>query len=304
MTQRLDSEQIDEGAREFSPLGTQVDHQNVMARFDELQLRDSAARAQEVSSLIETLKRENARIIPRFVISLIVLMGLTGALLARVHVPDFTGLTYVPGFVMAARFASSRRLRRAVNKLSGIDDLRAIGPLLDTLALQDRRTERSVRPALIRMLPRLRQSDSELLTERQKLALYKSLTNNKAELGRIRLENSRGFVLGAVWSSPARDYVLAALDAVEQIGDGRALPFVLKLADGRSAARRRPDIQQRAGDVVPVLQDRLSAEQQRDRLLRPATLDADQPDSLLRPAEFTPADETLLLRAAPQNEVN
>jgi len=76
--------------------------------------------------------------------------------------------------------------------------------------------------------------------------------------------------------------VLAVLEALEKMGDGRALPHVARLAAGTRTSR----IQQAAARALPVLQERRRQEQAPGMLLRPAEppgIDA----SLVRAADLS-----------------
>jgi hypothetical protein len=106
---------------------------------------------------------------------------------------------------------STRIQREAAQALAGIEDLRAVGPLAEALEYRSPGSQPTIYPvitgALRRLLPRMQASDAHLLTEPQRSCLYRALLKGDAEL------------------------VLAIVKALEQIGDGKALPYVEKLAE-------------------------------------------------------------------------
>jgi hypothetical protein len=113
-----------------------------------------------------------------------------------------------------------------------------------------------------------------------------------------------------VLQHPDTSLALAALTALEKVGDGRALPFVARAAQrGRS-----PEARALAARVLPLLQERLRQEQDRRILLRGASAPptdaawllraadrSEPPEQLLRPlSPMTPAERaSVLLRSYP-----
>src|SRR5579871_5772358 len=93
---------------------------------------------------------------------------------------------------------------------------------------------------------------------------------------------------------PDDDLVLAVLDALSKVGDGRAVTSVERVAaHGRTAPLREA-----AQRVLPILQERRQRERDAARLLRAADAPHMPDDVLLRPAQSTGRiDPELLLNA-------
>ena len=208
---------------------------------------------------------------------------------------SMTGMTGVIG--MAA--ASSKTLKSAASELSTIEDLRAIGPLVESLEIEEKSVRLQVEKALIRLLPRLQASDAGLLNAEQRAYLNKALYGKNNEL------------------------IIAILRAYEQVGDETALPVVEALArktsdnayseqtagpreaslnallGPKASTSYTTNIAEAAQACLPAL--RLRVEQQRasQTLLRGSSAMEVAPDTLLRAAQATAdAQPEQLLRPA------
>ena len=167
------------------------------------------------------------------------------------------------------------RLRRANALLAKVDDVRAIGPLIESLHSSDRDTCQSAEWALRHLLPRLKATDANLLNERQRESLFRALAITHA------------------------DFVLAALKALEQIGDEKAIEHVHRLVDGLGKAGKVPRVQKAAADCLAFLRVKAQRDQENRTLLRPATGADSEGTHLLRPAGSVPdVPPELLLRAS------
>jgi hypothetical protein len=178
-------------------------------------------------------------------------------------------LTYTG--VFSGAVAAGETQKRGARILSKIDDMRAVGFLIDALTHQDQTVEADAREALIRMLPRMKSSDSSLLTKDHRDTLHKALKTSKVDALRR-----------------------AVLSALEQVGDESAIPVVKAIAENRKDA-----LQDAAQACLPgliasseriragnVLLRAASAPEEASSLLRPASggLQEDTA-SLLRPAD-------------------
>jgi hypothetical protein len=86
--------------------------------------------------------------------------------------------------------------------------------------------------------------------------------------------------------------ILATLDALEKIGDGRALSPVQRIA-----VANFPSCQRKAQSILPILQERQERERHSGMLLRAASAPETTPEELLRPAtEATATASEQLLR--------
>jgi hypothetical protein len=89
-------------------------------------------------------------------------------------------------------------------------------------------------------------------------------------------------------------WVLHLLDALGNVGDGRAVPFVSRLAQ----TAKNSAIREKAYDILPVLQARKQLEEGYSILLRPSQISTNPQTELLRAANaHTDAQPETLLRA-------
>ena len=158
--------------------------------------------------------------------------------------------------------------------LSRVNDVRFVGVLTDALSHSHKPTRIAVRNALIRLLPRVKHSDTKYLTlERRKILM-------------------RQFEMG--------DYHLPLLHAIikgmEQTGGEEAIPAISRVASGHSLASKYPRMKEAAQECLPYLQARAAGKELRDTLLR-ASHDTTVEQTLLRTSESaTPEEERQLLR--------
>ncbi len=248
--------------------------------------------AESLDAVLDLLRAEKRRARVR---RRILLWGLAVCVLGAVAVAVLGHASHVninPSglWIVAVSAVVGRRLqRKAVRRLTEFGDLRCVGFLAD--ALHDR--DRSLRPLamarLTELLPQMKHSDAGLMSEEQKLSLYKA----------VRLEEAR----------PPRveeaQFLVAALGALEQIGDERALPYVEGIAQQAPRSAEEHRVVTAASDSLPALQQRVQNQREAARLLRPAAAPAEGADTLLRPT-YGPGetDPALLLRAseAPDRE--
>ncbi len=174
--------------------------------------------------------------------------------------------------------AATKTHKKAASELTAIDDLRAVGPLAESLDIEEHDINAQVQTALIRLLPRLQSSDAALLD-----------ANSRACLNRA---------LGGLNET----FTLAILKAYEQIGDESALPFVDRLARGEAAAGKAmlepsPRIIEAALECREFLRLRVERQRASQTLLRGASRLEAAPDTLLRAAQQTTTDPEQLLRA-------
>lgn len=171
--------------------------------------------------------------------------------------------------------------QKTTQQLAEFEDVRTIGPLLEALELGYSKVTRVIETALLRLLPRLRASDANLLNSKQRRALARLLTTTrKTELQ------------------------LAILSALEQVGDGSAVSAVKRLANepGRTPARLR--VQQAAQACLLFLEPRVEQEKSSRQLLRASSPTAATPETLLRPAQGVTAQEPeQLLRASGEDAI-
>ncbi len=188
--------------------------------------------------------------------------------------PAFVALTLLfPGIAIPiALLRPSRKAKKAAQRLSSLHDLSVIGGLIETLYFNDQR-EGPATEALIDLLPRLRASDSALLTERHHFVLRSTLSSIPHVTGNLFTRLSRRKEMHARLQ-------VAILQAFEQVGDSKALPIVAALA----ASAAHPQVRAAARECLPFLQMRQEQERTSQTLLRASSASATDPDILLRAA--------------------
>lgn len=166
--------------------------------------------------------------------------------------------------------------------VSKSDDIRAVGPLADMLSWPDPRYWETAARGLARLLPKLKASDSALLNESQRQAIYEKMTLRNARSHRLFLE--------------------AALAALEQVGDASSVPAVSRLASSRPRNDAEKKIVSRAAECLEALQARLERGDVPNRLLRPAASNIGN-ETLLRcvAAASEPDTDRLLRLSEPAN---
>ena len=149
-----------------------------------------------------------------------------------------------------------KRIGRIIRALACCEeDLRVVGPLCERMNEADEDALWRAQMALKSLLPRLRPPDSDLLNPTQKMGLYQLLDSHDAQM------------------------CLAALQAVANVGDSRALPRTQALAHSANL-----EIRQAALAALPALQERARREVESQTLLRGASAPVMSGDILLRPA--------------------
>lgn len=247
-----------------------------------------------VEQLLEVVRKEAEnrrkqkrmqRIIQGTILSVIALLVVLYTLRALFSVKewDFGDISFL--FVFISLFggaaAASQLQKNATSLLAKYDDLRAVGPMADALDIEDGDIRAVCREALTRLLPRLQASDAALLSPEQRANL--NLTLKKADLKRDT------------------ELILAILQAWQQVGDEKAVPYVEWLAQLKSDHEAGERVRQAAQACLPYLQERVEKGRLAGTLLRPAESPNSSPETLLRPAPgAAPADPKLLVRPSSQ----
>jgi len=215
----------------------------------------------------------------RRILGIVVLIGaIIGLLALRVPVVGF-GWMFVK--ILGALWVADRAVdarRNAARTLGEAGDPRAVGVLAIALEDGDALVRRGAEEALHKLLPRVRAGDAAYITAEPMQALLSLLETGSDSLR------------------------IALLQALEQIGDERAIPYVNYLiVFGPSSVRRR------AQECLPYLEERARLARESATLLRAssATAVATAPHHLLRPAYASPAPqipaEHLLRTVQPQS---
>ena len=203
--------------------------------------------------IVARLRRENEKIQLRFFMFLFALVIASGFVtgmvigmlkaLTSLNIPDalMTGLMGAlsanVGFFGARLLSVSRFQHNAVSTLVQYDEVSTVGPLIAALHYPGE-TSRIAASALIRLLPRLQQDNTDVTN------WHERDTANRVLLG-MGLAGKNTFL------------VMALLLALNKIGDSTALPAIKKLAAGKGLAARNGHIREAAAATLSLLQQRL-----------------------------------------------
>lgn len=186
-------------------------------------------------------------------------------------------LVIIAGIAISTGIVGSRRTRLA-ECINDIDDLNALPALIELLEFTSPAVRNAIVSPITRLLLRVRASDAHLLGFLHRSALARSLSTPRTR----KLPPS---------------FILAILQAFEQIGDSQAMPAVAWLSQGKGMAADHPTVHAAAQTCLAHLQAQLSRHQAPYLLLRPSSL-AEASHALLRPVITAPdAAPYELLRA-------
>ncbi|HLJ55372.1 MAG TPA: hypothetical protein VKT77_10060 [Chthonomonadaceae bacterium] len=198
---------------------------------------------------------------------------------------------WVLGVVSVAIAAAATQLYRVgvsmkhtdiANRLIRLDDVRVLGRLAELLEWPNPEIHRAVMPAMTRLLPKVKASDRPFRTRMQRTSFNRSLSAANA------------------YSHPG--YVIAALKALEQIGDASAVPPVTALANASPSSAGERKVCDAAAECLPYLLQRAKQTDLIDSLLRASAPSSSGPDTLMRAAATTGIEHEGLLRAAAGEE--
>lgn len=169
-------------------------------------------------------------------------------------------------FVMRTRLPLSARQKAIMPIISEINDMRAIGPLVDILNSKSIYNSDLLQAPLTRLLLQVRSSDAHLLDRANRAILCRQLDT----MGSSRNQESIAFTV-------------AILRALEQVGDAEAVPYVGQLA--HRLPPPAPEVREAAKRCLEFLQLRGGAQNIRQTYLRAADKTVARPDQLLRAAQ-------------------
>lgn len=188
----------------------------------------------------------------------------------------------VGGFA-AGWMAVADRHKALTRRVAELDDVRAVGPLIDALAFVDEPIRALAERRLTALLPQAHASDAEMFDSERRTILYGRLaTFDKAKEG--------------------LPFFLSLLKALEQVGDEKAIPGVQRIAEAGHAAH---ELREAAAQCLPFLEARAASAREGGLLLRAASAagSAAEQSSLLRAAsgtQHTSAQELLRADGAEQ----
>ena len=180
-------------------------------------------------------------------------------------------------FTQLHRFALTPNQARMAGKLASVDDVQAVGALTEMTSWPDDRIRSMAIAALVRLLPRVKASDTQLLSPDQRTQLYQWL----------RIANANRHAV----------FQIALLGALEQVGDTAALPYVRALAGERSVTLPQQNVIDAAIRCLPFLEECAQHNSSSQVLLRPIT-DQTHDANLLRSAKPVDIDPDQLVRVA------
>lgn len=296
---------------EITPVATRTDQGNAVQPFahatvspasqdlmrrlvsHKLPVREQARRELEqmdVSTLLALMAQQrrlrNRRLI-QVAIAGLINVGLLPLLALWMHSPSvFLFWSMFTTMLAGVAVAFTQTQKALAMVLAQKQDLNAIGALISALEMRDEELQRTVRPVLIRLLPRLRAQDASLLTKEERRILRQFLEGTLfgREFGRPR------------GSEEETALILAALKALEQVGDSSFLPVVTQWKNGQKRGSEE-QIRKAAEDCLPYLEIASANRQAEMEMLRASAPDpALEAGVLLRPASDSGgvSDENLL----------
>ncbi|MCW3055026.1 MAG: hypothetical protein JWN14_4196 [Chthonomonadales bacterium] len=197
---------------------------------------------------------------------------------------------YVPGlvfwlgmtlFLTGSILEPRKRLRKMAQTLVDTNDVRAVGALIDTLKLEDRKIRSIAVEGLIKLLPRLQAKDAELLNPEQRALLCSRLSRPPKKID----VNLRPLSPAAYQREVA--FRVAILQAFAQVGDSRALAVVERLVQGEAKTEELRQVQAAAQACLPSLILRCEQIRSHKTLLRAADASDTGAETLLRAAQGT-----------------
>jgi hypothetical protein len=191
--------------------------------------------------------------------------------------------------------SASRRKRVYMKALSNGQDVKQISALIHTSRGTSAPVRNLAKRALIDLLPQLRASDADKLSESERGILLRHLAINPRDLG--HREVTEMFSPSAFRREV--DLRVSILKAYEQVGGVKELAAVSKLARGIPTLQQSPplgEIKRAANACLPYLEQRANDERASRHLLRASGPEAMGNGELLRPVLSVSAtgDEELL----------
>lgn len=254
----------------------------------------NATEANESAAILQTaleaLKREDRSAKLRLALCvaiwalalLLVVLGV--GWLTEGHTYGMFPLTFALLCILISTLTAPRRHSQALDTLHAIADVQAIGPLLDLLPGAFASRRQSMLSLLTLLLPQLQTVDAGLLRPTHRNQLRDALV-----LGDFGRE---------------REYQVAILKAMEQIGNREDLVVVERLAEGESDTWQERQVRDAAQACLPRLREQVEQQKHRDNLLRPASAVRQEellhpvfeagdpaPTQLLRPDQSTPKEK-------------
>ena len=123
-------------------------------------------------------RQQRSKKIKRTIIGFILLYGILVTVSILFKIPSISVYFGIFSSVIAGAAAFSNSYKSGVMALSRLENTDSIGELISALEIQDKDVQKIVRPALIRILPKLRASDAKLISDASKRTLCRYLQGN------------------------------------------------------------------------------------------------------------------------------
>lgn len=162
--------------------------------------------------------------------------------------------------------------------IARFDDVRVVGPLAEALLVADKETQSYIVETLVRLLPRLREMDTDPLTPKQHEALNRALLKDYSP----RL-------------------ILAILHCLQDSEEIAAIPYVTRLAEGAASAKLYDAVRKAAQGCLAILEEKAAHKRRQETLVRAA--EAPNENTLLKPAGSAPdvpAEQLLRVASSPE----
>lgn len=194
----------------------------------------------------------------------------------------FSGLLPLAIMIVCASVCMHSRRRRIAltHTVSQYDDVRAVGPLIESFIIANKTLRAEVAATLTRLIPRMTEADGLHLTRNQRLQL--NLYMGRAHFNLMHDDNALS---------------LAILRAYPVIGDGTELSFVRRIAKGQGKVGEDLEAQIAAQEYLAIVERRKAQMNERTSLLRGSSASEIGSDTLLRASETrSTTDPAELLR--------
>jgi hypothetical protein len=259
-------------------------------REDTALVRDEAETVEVVGAELSRLVDQNLKSAGRAIWSIPLSYVLLTILLLLRLIGLSSPLLYLPvlllwaGVIVAIGMSvvkPRKKYRPLAQTLVDLNDIRAIGPLIDALKVEDKQCHAIAKEGLIQLLPRLQPSDAELLTAEQRRLLWCKLS--------WPIQGIKGNLLTLSPDAYRTEvsFRIAILQALAQVGDSNALPLVERLAQGKAKTEELRQIQAAAQACLPSLLLRCEQIRSHTTLLRAADASGADAETLLRPVQET-----------------
>jgi hypothetical protein len=191
-------------------------------------------------------------------------------------------LTGVVVFLFGSDARERKRCKPVLESIIDLNDVRAVGLLVDILRMNYWDINQYSMDALIDLLPRLQSDEDDLLDREQRAFLC-------AKLGKLPKRPSRGRT-AASEAGYRREaaFRIAILHAFARIGDSAALTAVEALTRGDAYTAEEIRIQEAAQACLPLLQMRAEQARSNQTLLRPSSASDPAGETLLRAVVAAP----------------